>query len=104
MEYRLLRCVHCVGDFAVWCLLRSMSAVEFSMDVRNKHRSGNFWLTYMARRCGVTFGVYIGAMSMPHIHPSHIALTSSHIHHSDEPNAIIFIQVLALSHRAQALL
>ncbi len=40
-------------------------------------------------------------MSMPHIHPSHIALTSSHIHHSDEPNAIIFIQVLALSHRAQ---
>ncbi len=33
--------------------------------------------------------------------PSHIALTSSHIHHSDEPKAIIFIQVLALSHRAQ---
>ncbi len=29
-------------------------------------------------------------------------LTSSHIHHSDEPNAIIFIQVLALSHRAHA--
>ncbi len=23
-------------------------------------------------------------------HPSHIALTSSHIHHSDEPNAVIF--------------
>ncbi len=37
----------------------------------------------------------------PHIHPSHIALTSSHSHHSDEPNAIIFTQVLALSHRAQ---
>ncbi len=29
-------------------------------------------------------------MSMPHMHPSHIALTSSHVHHSDEPNAIIF--------------
>ncbi len=31
-------------------------------------------------------------------------LTSSHIHYSDEPNAIIFIQVLALSHRAQVLI
>ncbi len=41
-------------------------------------------------------------MSMPHIHPSHISLTSSHIHHSDEPNAVIF-QVLVLSHRAQVL-
>ncbi len=30
-------------------------------------------------------------------------LTSSHIHYSDEPNAIIFTQVLALSHRAQVL-
>ncbi len=28
-------------------------------------------------------------------------LTSSHIHYSDEPNAIVFTQVLALSHRAQ---
>ncbi len=31
----------------------------------------------------------------------HHILTSSHIPYSDEPNAIIFIQVLALSHRAQ---
>ncbi len=30
-------------------------------------------------------------------------MPSPHIHHSDEPNAIIFIQVLALSHRAQVL-
>ncbi len=31
-------------------------------------------------------------------------LTSSHIHYSDEPNAINLIQVLALSHRAQVLI
>ncbi len=31
-------------------------------------------------------------------------LTSPHIHYSDEPNAIIFIQVLALSHIAQVLI
>ncbi len=36
--------------------------------------------------------------------PTYIyTLTSSHIHNSDEPDAIIFIQVLALSHRAQVI-
>ncbi len=41
-----------------------------------------------------------------HEHAAHASITyvliSSHIHYSDEPNAIIFIQVLALSHRAHA--
>ncbi len=41
--------------------------------------------------------VYVGA-------EPHIALTSSHVHHSDVPNAYFFIQVLALSHRAQVLI
>ncbi len=35
--------------------------------------------------------------------PAPYEAASSHIHHSDELNAIIFIQVLALCHRAQVL-
>ncbi len=43
-------------------------------------------------------------MRIPHSTCIDQILTSSHIHYSDEPNAIIFIQVLALSHRAQVLI
>ncbi len=55
-------------------------------------------------------GTYWSRSARMHEHAAHTSIAycidflASHSHHSDEPNAIIFTQVLALSHRAQVFL